>query len=210
VAYTEYAPDGSVNGLGQVLTQLFTADTAYTLTVDVGNSYAYYWSGYSVQLLAGGTVIKEDYDTLWPDYYLWATSTVEYTYDPAHSDLVGQPLEIRLLNLGLDIDAPPEGEYVGVEFDNVRLTADTLFPPAPGMVTVELTLAVGDGANDPLEDTMTIDVYDDACKAAIGAGLDPIEPTDLDGNCITNLADFAVLALDWLDDYALTEPVPLP
>jgi len=87
----------------------------------VGNSWNYYWSGYSVRLLAGGTVIAEDNNTLWPDYMLWVTSTVVYTYDPGDSGLVGQPLEIRLLNLGIDVDGRP-GETVGVEFDNVTLS----------------------------------------------------------------------------------------
>jgi hypothetical protein len=34
-----------------------------------------------------------------------------------------------------------------------------------------------------------------------------IDPTDLDENCITNFADFAVMTTTWLDDYALTGPV---
>ena len=121
VLYTEYTV-GDAGGVTQVLTETFAADTDYTLTVEVGNSYYYYFSGYSVQLLAGGVVIAEDNDTLWPDYYTWATSTVEYTYDPADAALVGQPLEIRLLNLALDKDSPPAGEVVGVEFDNVTLS----------------------------------------------------------------------------------------
>ena len=120
VAYTEYPPDGTVNGLAQVLTETFAANTDYTLTASVGNSYFYYWSGYSVQLLAGGTVIAEDDNTLWPDYYLWDTSIVEYTYDPGDSGLVGQPLEIRLLCLGIDMDAA-NPDLVGVEFDAVSL-----------------------------------------------------------------------------------------
>ena len=120
VVYTENAPTGVANGVAQVLTDTFAANTDYTLTASVGNSWAYYWSGYSVQLLAGGTVIAEDKDSLWPGYMLWDTSTVDYTYDVADSGLVGQPLEIRLLNLGLDKDNPP-GNTVGVEFDNVVL-----------------------------------------------------------------------------------------
>ena len=120
VLYTENAASGVANGVAQVLTKTFAASTDYTLTASVGNSWNYYWSGYSVQLLAGGTVIAEDKDSLWPDYMLWATSTVPYTYDSAHSGLVGQPLEIRLLNLGIDVDGRP-GETVGVEFDNVVL-----------------------------------------------------------------------------------------
>jgi len=120
VLYTENAV-GDAGGVAQVLTETFAANTDYTLTVEVGNSYYYYFSGYSVQLLAGGVVIAEDNDTLWPDYRKWATSTVAYTYDPADSALVGQPLEIRLLTLALDKDSPPAGEVVGVEFDAVSL-----------------------------------------------------------------------------------------
>jgi len=121
VLFTEYVPEGIAKGVAQVLTETFAADTDYTLTAEVGNSYYYYFAGYSVQLLAGGTVIAEDNDTLWPDYMLWATSTVVYTYDQADSALVGQPLEIRLLNLELDKDvAAPD--VVGVEFDNVTLS----------------------------------------------------------------------------------------
>ena len=131
VVYTENAPAGVANGVAQVLTETFAADTAYTLTVDVGNSWAYYYSGYSVQLLAGGILIAEDNDTLWPDYMKWATSTVVYTYDPADSALVGQPLEIRLLNLGLDKDP---SDTVGVEFDNVTLLSDAGGEPAATIV----------------------------------------------------------------------------
>jgi len=122
VLYTEYLPEGIAKGVAQVLTETFAANTDYTLTVEVGNSYYYYFSGYSVQLLAGGVVIAEDNDTLWPVYYKWDTSTVEYTYNPADAALVGQPLEIRLLTLELDKDNPPAGEVVGVEFDNVTLS----------------------------------------------------------------------------------------
>jgi hypothetical protein len=134
VLYTENAV-GDAGGVAQVLTETFAANTDYTLTAEVGNSYYYYFAGYSVQLLAGGTVIAEDNDTLWPDYTKWATSTVQYTYDSADSALVGQPLEIRLLNLGLDKDNPTDN-IVGVEFDNVTLSYDA--GAEPGVtITVE-------------------------------------------------------------------------
>jgi len=129
VLYTEYTV-GFAGGVAQVLAETFAADTDYTLTVDIGNSWYYYFSGYKVQLLAGGTVIAEDNDTLWPAYYEWATSTVAYTYDPADAILVGQPLEIRLLSLGLDKDNPG-GDPIGVEFDNVRLVPSSLTPADP-------------------------------------------------------------------------------
>jgi len=101
-----------------------------------------------VQLLAGGVVIAEDNDTLWPEYYKWATSTVEYTYNPADAALVGQPLEIRLLNLALDKDNPPADEVVGVEFDNVSLSYVPT-PPAPILLIEDFdSLAVGTNMHD--------------------------------------------------------------
>jgi len=126
----QYAPlSGTPNGLTQVLTTNFEAGTEYELTVEVGNAWDYYFSGYAVQLLAGDVVIGEDNNTLHPAWEEWATSTVAYSYDPAHAGLVGLPLEIRLLSLGLD----PEGggTDVEVEFDNVRLTALSAAVPEP-------------------------------------------------------------------------------
>jgi hypothetical protein len=73
---------------------------------------------------------------------------------------------------------------------------------------VTLSLAVTLEGEGPILDTMTIDVYDDACLAAKATGSVGLDPTDFDANCITNLADFAEMALTWLVDYTLTEPIP--
>jgi hypothetical protein len=90
---------------------------------------------------------------------------------------------------------------------NVTITKDTANPS-----TVTLTLAVNDESYDPtpVEDTMMIDVYDNACQAAIGKGLDPIDPADFDANCITDLGDYAILAAAWLVDYTLSAPAAKP
>jgi len=127
-----------------------------------------------------------------------AGTTASLTYNSGASPAqLGQPLEIRLLA----VDFTDEYE---VAFDDVKLSRVT-----SDAVTVTLTLAVNNvGRLDPpVQDTMTIDVYDDACKAAIGKGLAADNPTDIDGNCITGLADFAVMATKWLTDNALTAPV---
>ncbi len=75
-----------------------------------------------------------------------------------------------------------------------------------------------------MQDTMTIDVYDDACLAArIGDGQAENYTADYSGNCIINLEDFAEMAeiwlagselqelaemaTTWLADYSLTAPV---
>ena len=100
----------------------------------------------------------------------------------------------------------------GVGFSDPAIEAPTVTitkatdNPSP----VTLTLTVHDGVHPPVDDTMTMDVYDDACKAAIGKGTAVDNPADFDGNCITDFKDFAVMATTWLDDYALTEPVAKP
>ena len=129
-------------GLGQILDTSFSAGTNYRLTVEVGNSWHYYWSGYSVQLSAGDTVIAEDYNKEWPDYMAWATSTVECNNNPVDSGLEGELLAIRLLNLGLNLDNANTSYWswsdwewksnkVGVEFDDVRLAASSVPTPEP-------------------------------------------------------------------------------
>jgi hypothetical protein len=101
---------------------------------------------------------------------------------------------------------------VGVVFDpnefvedpTVTITKDT-DDPSP----VKLTLEVDDGINPPQSDIIMIDVYDNACKAArIGLSLAAENPTDLSGNCITELTDLAALLAGWLVDTGLTAPVP--
>jgi hypothetical protein len=138
------------------------------------------WSGEPVAL--DSTVVNNDTNepqgTL---TYLWTASP----------DGIGDP------NLDVAItDADQEDASV------------TITKTATGDATVvTMTLAVTLEGKDPVKDSMTIDVYDDACLAALDLGLAVIDPTDLDENCITNFADFAVLAATWLDDYALTGPV---
>jgi len=86
----------------------------------------------------------------------------------------------------------------------------TITKTAGDAVTVTLTLTVNNAGEPPeraVTDTMTVDVYDDACFAAEAAGTLVIDPTDIDENCITNFGDFAVMATTWLDDYTLTGPV---
>jgi hypothetical protein len=88
-----------------------------------------------------------------------------------------------------------------IETPIVTITKDTDDPSV-----VSLTLAVNNlgRAGSPVEDEMSVYVYDDACKMVrVGQGKGSDNPTDLDGNCITNLADFAKLASGWLSGQAL-------
>jgi len=62
----------------------------------------------------------------------------------------------------------------------------------------------------PVQDTMTIDVYDDACTAAVGKGLTADNPGDFNEDCITDGIDLDELAEKWLADVAITAPIPKP
>jgi hypothetical protein len=168
----------------------------------VGNTEGFDWTGYKVQLLAGETVLAEDDNTVAIATGTFGTSTVVYAYDPGDAALLGQPLQIRLFCLGSGGEA---------DFDDVKLTA---VGPVPVPYIVTLTLAVNNEGNPPekaVRDTMTIDVYDDACEAAIGAGLTmELDPGNFDGNCIKDFRDIAVLVSTWLVDYTSTGPIVKP
>ena len=91
------------------------------------------------------------------------------------------------------------------EAPTVTITKETLNPS-----TVRLTLAVTLEGEGTAEDSMKIYVYDDACMATTGAGYE-YAITDFNGNCITGLGDFAILAQTWLVDYGtLTESLEKP
>ena len=141
------------------------------------------WSGQPVQL--DPTVVNNDPNepqgTL---SYLW-------TADPADG-VVFNP-------------AAGDPNTSAAEAPEVTITKTTA-NPSP----VKLTLAVALGGGGPMSDSMMIDVYDDSCLAAISIDTVELDPTDFDENCITNLADFVVLAADWLVDYEITEPVEKP
>ena len=92
-----------------------------------------------------------------------------------------------------------------IEAPTVTITKATANPS-----TVTLTLAVTRPGSVAITDTMTIDVYDTACIAAISTGTLEVNATDFDENCITDLKDYAVLAATWLVDYELTAPVAKP
>jgi hypothetical protein len=206
--YGGNAPEGqniayvNSSGIKQVLTKkTFAADTTYTLTVKVGNTEGFDWTGYKVQLLAGETVLAEDDNTVAIATGTFKTSTVTYTYDSGDSALLGQALQIRLFCLGSGGEA---------DFDDVQLTAEA---PAPVPYVVTLTLAVNneDSGRPDVKDTMTIDVYDDACQMArLGEGKAADNPGDFDGDCITDANDLDELAAEWLTGDALTVPIIKP
>ena len=125
-AFIVDAPGSGVLGLTQTLTDELTANTRYTLQVDVGNPVTNPglpidltgFPGYRVELLAGEQAIAADNNSLSIAEGAFGVSTVTYTAS-AKDPLLGEQLGIHLINL----NAAPG---VSVDFDNVRLTAQLL------------------------------------------------------------------------------------
>ena len=100
----------------------------------------------------------------------------------------------------------------GVVFSNAGALAPTVTitkaTDNPSVVTLTLEVNNEGRLEPPVTNSMKIDVYDDACQAAIDLGQTVVfDPTDFNEDCVTNFEDFAAMAVTWLDDYMLTEPV---
>ncbi len=121
--YLAQKPGSGIAGLEQTLDAVLEPNTNYTLIVDIGNfggvfkggSFAGF-PGYRVELLAGGTVLAADDNTVHIKDKEFKTSTVTFTAKP-NNPYLGQKLGIRLINL-------LQGTFSGLDFDNVRLTAE--------------------------------------------------------------------------------------
>jgi hypothetical protein len=198
-----YATSGAGydKGMSQILSATLQANTQYDLSALVGNPFLFNGStttaDYRIELLAGGVVLDSDTGSSPADDTTWKSAGLTYNSGASPAQL-GETLEIRLLAVNSTDDQE-------VDFDDVKLTAEG---PTPDPYDVKLTLTVNDGDNPPVTDTMTIDVYDDACKAAIGKGLAADNPGDFDGNCVTDFEDLALMATKWLDDTGLAGPQP--
>lgn len=135
-------------GFQQTLSDQLQPNTTYTLQVEIGNidsgtarNGAFFdlsgFPGYRVDLLAGGTVVAQDNNSLAgtiPDGQ-WGTSTVTFTtgnFVPAN-----QFLGIRLVNLNV-VDNGHPGSDLEVDFDNVRLDASSSSVPDSASVLMPL------------------------------------------------------------------------
>ena len=118
--------DGTAFGIKQVLAETYAAGTNYTVTAKVGRSLFYDWSGYRIELWAGGTMLASDDDltTTAPAAGSFITATVAYDSASGPAATPGEALEIRLHSRGMDVDNPvPTGNGFAADFDDVTFSA---------------------------------------------------------------------------------------
>jgi arylsulfatase A-like enzyme len=119
-----------------------------------------------------------------PVEYAWAAETTD-------------PNVVIVLN-------PNSGDPATSSDPNLTVTVTKI--DSGGSVTVKVTLTVNNqGSTNYKSDFMLINVYDDACDAANAVAPVTFDSGDLNRDCITNLKDFAEMALTWLNDYTLSD-----
>lgn len=137
-SYPSGVPDGvnvaysnSSAVIDQVLTATLTANTSYTLSIDVGSRLdAPHNNGYTIELLAGGVLLSGTTNLPVPADGSFVLATEMYTAGPGDPQL-GQALEIRMISA-------PTGQ---TSFDNVKLDATAV--PEPASLTLLGLAAAG-------------------------------------------------------------------
>ena len=120
IAYTNF----SENHVNQILVSTLEAGYRCRLEVEVGNRLDEQYSGYVLQLGAGGVVLAEGNSSLSPAPGTDVTAALIYEADNGIPRL-GQPREI-----GLTTPSPQ------ANFDNVRLEKAALSVPAVNLPTL--------------------------------------------------------------------------
>jgi hypothetical protein len=126
---------GSANGSGdffQTLSAVLQANTAYALTVEVGQRLDFPFGGYVVELLAGSVVLASD-SSLSPARGAFLLSTVVYNSGSSPAQL-GQALAIHLTGKG-----PGQADFDSVALDAVT-GAGVPEPASPMLVFAAISL----------------------------------------------------------------------
>ena len=107
------------SGFQQTLSAVFTADTAYTLTVAEGRrngSQAAPTLGSMIELLVGNTVVASSIDNVGPAPGTFVDQTAYLASSDSFSSLYGEALTIRIVTT-----LPFTTQYQATDWDNVRL-----------------------------------------------------------------------------------------
>ncbi|MEM7411843.1 MAG: hypothetical protein AAF430_16550 [Myxococcota bacterium] len=155
--YQSGGAGGNPYGVRQILVDELQPNTRYTLTVEVGNiascaglvsPYTGFFDlegfpGYQVQLLAGGSLLEEDDNTLFAELLPAEGEfrTSQIVYESGDTVTPGQALEIRLISLNQATAAPGQ-DGVEVDFDQIVLEATPLLA-VPSVHPAWLTAVLG-------------------------------------------------------------------
>ena len=167
--------DDSTHEPQPVIGKVFTFNTNnHVPEVDiVGDDFAWLTEGSFTVQLTG--VVTDDDEPVDPPTLLW--------------EVVTEPNSVEF-PAGTSVISP-----LAADEEVITVTATLVG-------TYELRLTAFDGV-DTGEDTVTITVYENSCEAVREDAPELLLQSDFNEDCVTNLADFAEFAADWLVSTAL-------
>ena len=150
--------------------------------------------------------IEPEVEILTPDTLTWAGEGVQ--------------LDAEITDLGIEFStvhiewSVPEDIAANVTFSPSANAEDPVIVGDMHLPNTTVTCTVWDEANGvelASSDTVVIDIAEDACQGARGGfpRRDLIYLGDYDGNCVIDIYDFAMVAVQWLDPYQMTEPIEI-
>jgi hypothetical protein len=191
--------DISDDGAGNYIVFEGVSGTSFTLQV-WGDNFAHLGpAGFQFGVLdTGEPVVDAGSDWItWSGEDVTLDDVVVVNNDPGAGDV----------NLTWSAAPVPD---VTVDFSDIHAQYPTVTitksAPAASVTPVTLTLTGTQLGKNPVESSMTIDVYDNACDAGLGAGAIVIYPTDFNSNCTTDMEDLVQMTTAWLVEFSLTEP----
>jgi len=166
------------------------------------------WHFYAVSdlLTVGGALSDPNLPTVQADddWVTWSGAAVQLSPVVVNNDTQVPQRSLTCLWTASPSDGVVFSPGADAEAPSVTVTkaADT-----GDATVVTLTLSVTLEGNEPVTDTVMIDVYDNSCAAAKGVGTAvAFDASDFNQDCVTDMADLLILADAWLVNYSLTAP----
>ena len=206
---TDYSPGQVLGGSGQTPPKVQVGKVEKTSGYWVRNYNTSATGSYPVYALSEPLTVQADFPTVdaGHSWVTWSGQTV--ILDPM---VVNNDTQVpqRELTIVWSVD-PTAG--VSITEDG-SAPDDTTTPEAVVTITkagdsdnvtvVTLMLSVTLDDVGTVNDTITIDVYDNSCEAveAVGEGA-AFSPSDFNKDCVVDINDLAAMAAAWLEDYSL-------
>ena len=144
IAYIQVGLAGATVSLSQTLSDTLLNDTTYTLSALIGNRLFGDLENYSLQLLAGSTLLASASNNVALTNGTFGTDSLTYSSGSSNA-LAGQALTIRLLSTGVagsGTNNPTEAFFDNITLDAVTAGASPVPEPATGWVSAGLLLAL--------------------------------------------------------------------
>lgn len=202
-----------------VVTQGKNATSAVVDALSITEPTTYYWQ---VDSYVYGDPAIVDYSDPNIPVLEGAVTPFDVTFNTPPSVVIETAPTMTWINEPIPLDStltddhPEQVTYLWTSDDPnaLFLPSNTVADPTVAVdyhaAQFTVTVTVDDGFNVPASASVTHDCAASPCQAADSLGFDDLYLGDIVGDCVIDLRDFAAIAREWLTDYALTGPAPVP